>query len=219
MSGKQRIAICVAVVLSVVAQDLKSQHAGIHREMTLSAEDVSYIYNRSFDIALRDRRAGLMARSIYLSSQFVNFDSMIITIDPILTSTAFDTKYIQPLREKDYDDTLGIQGIFDEALIINTGDIVYKHYEQLPTLTGNHLLHVEFSDLYAAANSLYLGIRITFQSPTNQGFYNWQEWVLFELEWCNDRFVMFRKFYIPMGVFDSDTPTYYSKELFDRGCQ
>lgn len=186
-----------------------------HMAFNLSNTDVEYIYNRAFDIALRDNRSGLEARSMFYWP-VEDIDSMYITIDPDLSSKAFDTRYIDSLNWIRFEDSLNLENQFNEVKLSNTFNIKHQHYDTTPLLIRHHQAHVTFSGVYVYQGYLYVGVMLEYKVETG-GLLNFSEWVLFKIEICKDDIIYFRKMYYPLGT-DGYRNISYTRDLEDRKC-
>lgn len=153
------------------SQDDKSTEQRQER-VILSEADIHYIYNRAFDIALRDAGSTVDLGSIYHNSDYLKYDTIIVTIDPILNNEAFEIFYIDEIDNISFDYPLHTQDRFDNISFINTGAIKYYHWDTIPLLKDRHMMHVVFSDIYVSGNQLFLGV-ITYHQTK---FFNVSIW-------------------------------------------
>lgn len=181
----------------------------------LSQADIEYVYNRAFDIALRDNKSGLSGRSIFLVP-IKDIDTILISIDPVLTRRAFNTDQLDSLNWIKFQDSLDVEDQFKNIVIKNTFKISNQHYVKTPVLVGSHLIHASFSDIYLYDGYYYLGILLEHQIEEGARL-NYPNWVLFKFEWCNEKYILFRKIYHPMGA-DGIKNYSYTRDLEDREC-
>jgi hypothetical protein len=210
--------------------DLKGQDFELieqsKNKIMLSDADIHYIYNRAFDIALRDANSTVDLVTIYYNTDYINHDTIILTVDPKLDDEAFEAFYIDEIDSLSFEYSLQIQDMFNEISIINTGAIRYYHWDTVPPLKDNHMIHFIFSDIYVHKNEMYLGV-ITYNQakffnynlpPPHEVILNDVHRVFFKMEWCNDKFVLFRKYFVPIGTGQWGGKRYYAKEINDRNC-
>ncbi len=194
----------------LISQDISHR---FFQSSPIAMDNVEYIYNKAFDIALRDNRSELEHRSIF-HMPTKDFESIVITIDTLLKRGALSINNIDELSEVQLSDSIGVSKYYDLLKIRNTFEVKYKHYTKTPVLNENHLLHVTFSDLYIHQQYLYLGVLLEYN--TGEGV-NYPEWVIFQIQLCNNKYVMFRKLFIPFGT-DGYKNYYYSKDLEEFKC-
>ena len=77
-------------------------------------------------------------------------------------------------------------------------------------------MHVTFSDIYTYEGYYYLGVLLEQQIEKGANI-NYPDWVLFKFELCNEKFILFRKMYHPVGS-DGIKNYSYTRDLEDREC-
>ena len=179
-------------------------------------QDLQYIYNRALDMSLKDNMSGLEARSVFYSNT-QEYDSIIISIDTLLSRRSFYVEGIDSLRGLNFEDSLDVEAHFRNIYFLNNFKINYSHYDRTPTLKENHLVHVTFSDIYILGDKFYLGVLLEQKLEIGAGI-NFPDYFIFQVEWCNQQFILFRKLYHPIGS-DGTRNSYYMRDLEDRKCQ
>lgn len=202
--------------MSVGIAVCQGDHSRKYNAFNLSQADIEYVYNRAFDIALRDNKSGLSGSSIFLVP-YKNIDTILITIDPVLTRKAFNTDQLDSLNWIKFQDSLDVEDQFRNIVIKNTFNIVNQHYAKTPVLVGSHLMHASFSDIYLYDGYYYLGVLLEHQIEEGVGL-NYPNWVLFKFEKCNEKYILFRKIYHPVGA-DGIKNYSYTRDLEDRVCE
>ncbi len=206
--------ICLCADIALGAQPIGWSK---DRRDSLSLNDFKYIYNRAFDLALKDARTTTDLVGVFYNPDFVKADSLIITIDPILCETCFDLKYVDTLKSLRYDAIESSQEYFDQQFVYNSGTLKYMHYEDSLNLSGNHMMHVRLSPIYESGGLFYLGIKCYYQLKTTKGITDYNTTVLFQFEICNNNHIMFRKIFVPIGLISNENVC-NTKIIQDRPC-
>ena len=213
--NKTILSIYFLLVLSYGIAVCQVDHGKKNMAFNLSQADIKYVYNRAFDIALRDNMSGLESRSLFFVP-YEQFDTILITIDTDLSRRAFYTEVVDSLNWVRFQDSLDVEEQFKEVRIVNSFRIENRHYHKTPVLEGNHLMHVTFSDIYTYEGYYYLGVLLEQQIEKGANI-NYPDWVLFKFELCNEKFILFRKMYHPVGS-DGIKNYSYTRDLEDREC-
>jgi len=148
------------------------------------------------------------------------YDTILISVDPILSKKGFCTGNIAALDTLQFDATLNVQLQFDKAHLYYPADIQFIHYDAIPTLEGKHMLHVRFSDIFYKSEFMYVSVMLSYQFITDPPLFNWDHCIVFKFEHCKNKFILFRNAYYPDFIMGSDFHKYIYvvKDIDDKDC-
>lgn len=208
-----KVLLPVIIVISIIAFSFK---AISQIKSPFSINELNYIYNRAFDIALRDKAVGGEIHPVFFNVNPSNYDSIIITVDPILSPKAFSTIYITELDSIPFNTSLNVQELFETITITNIDNIIKKSCGERPVLSGNHLMHVIFSDIYFYNDYYYIGVLIHHQLES--GAIGYQAYTIIKFEYCFNKYILFCKLFVPLGFINNSKSAFYSREIEDKKC-
>lgn len=192
-----------------------SKHVEYRPNLTNS--DVNYIYNRALDLAIRDKRSSWSLSTVYGNEDYIKYDTILVTVDPYLSYEAFRVKYIKAIDTIKFEHTLNVQSKFDSIFLYYPDNIKYVHYDSIPPLTGHHMMHIKFSDIYVENGFMYVGVMVTHQLFNSAPYFNDTFYSIFKFQFCNNKFILFRNIYFGLGVIDGKA-IYNVANIEDRDC-
>jgi hypothetical protein len=214
---KLRIELCVMAILFFSRSGNSQGCISYSDSSFLTKEAIDYIYNRSLDFTLKDKKSTRDYIGLFYHEDSEKYESIKITIDPITTIQAFKAIYVQEI----YNKSLKVhpnKRILNENGFINSFEIHFVHWEEPPELEGNHLVHVRFSPILYHGNRLFIGVHCLNQFSTTEKNINYDTYLIYEAEHCRNGVICFRRIYIPLGFNLTGEKTYTSLEIEDRPC-
>lgn len=174
-------------------------------EIKLTREQINYIYNRSFELLVLDKRIKDLSDGLPFNRKLINFDS----IKFYLCSTRIDIntnpdlpyklKNAMPLKA-DFDlQESSMVKLYNAELIElePTGNFDYIR-SMLPGVSNIAL--ISFSDLYTYDNLIYISVDMIYLLKDD--FYFFPSECTFQIELCNGRIPIFKLGFYSQGVPD-----------------
>ncbi|MBP7509592.1 MAG: hypothetical protein KA807_17395 [Prolixibacteraceae bacterium] len=180
-------------------------------EIKFSREQINYIYNRSLELMVLDRRANNydMSEGLPFKKQLINFDSIRFYICSSKTDIntnpdlPYKLKSARPLNA-DFDlQESSMFTLFNAKLIELEPNGNFDYYRSmLPGVSNIALL--SFSDLYVYNNFIYISVDMIYLLKSD--FYFYPSECTFQIELCNDRIPIFKLGFYSQGITDNGLP-------------
>ena len=209
---------CSAIILMIFLSNCVGQQNILDPDsLFLPQKSIDYIYSRSLDMILKDQKTTASSIGLFYLDDSEKFETIKVTIDSVYDTNAFHSGYIPEIDNLPF--RTWTSTYFPDINAFNNGaEIEYVLFQEIPTLQGNHLVHVIFSSLFYVQNRIFLGVHCINQFSATTGIYNYDTYFIFEAERCRNGIICFRQIYIPWG-FGIDGKKIYSKlDAGDRPC-
>jgi hypothetical protein len=177
---------------------------------------INYVYNRAYDLLIRDERISSQSQGYPILGDFRPFDSIEVLVVRELGADIQPWLQIDSLNSRDMK-PLKLQSVFNEFRLNST--IPFQWIKKLSrddiSLSQNRVI-VSFSDIYKLEPYMYLRGNLEFKVGDDP--YDYSSSVVFKIQLCEGDIPVFKEAFIPFGLTE-ETALFRIVEFNDKNCQ